>query len=85
MRPLPWVKSMVEDVLDAELPAERISETRWQHGDVYLHPEDGLVEIVGGSFWGNHGVSNFWYWRVLATDEVKHGYGFDARLPEKES
>lgn len=44
-------------------------------GKRYIHPEDGEIEIISGQWWGTHGLSNFWDWKVLATGEVKHGYG----------
>lgn len=65
-----WVKRIVEDTA----PPLRI-------GGRYLHPEDGAIEIVSGEYWGNHGLSNFWRWRVEATGEIHHGYG-DSRWPE---
>ena len=44
-------------------------------GGEYVHPDDGLIKITSGQYWGMHGLSNFWYWTVLATGEEKHGYG----------
>jgi hypothetical protein len=44
-------------------------------GKRYMHPEDGLIEITSGQWWGTHGLSNFWYWTVVETGEEKHGYG----------
>jgi hypothetical protein len=62
----PWVTALVEDVLGG--PPVQIGKT-------YRHPDDGLITITGGSYWGNHGLSNFWYWTVLETGETHHGYG----------
>lgn len=50
-------------------------------GDVVVHPDGYNVKIVGGQFWGEHGLSNFWYWkRVLAngvlSKRIAHGYGW---------
>lgn len=61
----PWVQNIIGDYW---APSLRVGET-------YVHPEDGVIKIVSGEFWGNHGVSNFWYWDVVATGERKHGYG----------
>jgi hypothetical protein len=44
-------------------------------GGRYRHPIDGEIEIISGQFWGTHGVSNFWHWRIIATGETHHGYG----------
>jgi hypothetical protein len=69
----PWVVRMVEEVMGGS-PLEI--------GRRYEHPQDGEIEITGGQYWGEHGISNFWYWRVLASGEIHHGYGGD--WPEKE-
>lgn len=63
-----WVKKITEDVMGGS-PLEK--------GKRYLHPEDGVIEVTGGSYWGNHGLSNFWYWRVEETGETHNGYGGD--------
>jgi hypothetical protein len=44
-------------------------------GKRYWHPEDGLIEITSGQYWGTHGLSNFWYWTVVETGETHCGYG----------
>lgn len=46
-------------------------------GNHYIHPEHGLIEILDGQFMGQHGVSNFWTWKVVATGEMREGYGGD--------
>lgn len=46
-----------------------------QVGGRYRHPEDGPIEITSGQYWGTYGLSNFWYWTVLATGKKKNGYG----------
>ena len=46
-------------------------------GGLYMHPHDGLIRIVGGSFWGTHGLSNFWDWAIVETGEKRCGYGGD--------
>lgn len=46
-------------------------------GDYHVHPEDGVVKIVGGTYrdatYGR--ISNWWTWEVVATGERKSGYG----------
>jgi hypothetical protein len=64
MEPMQWVKDIV-----GPSPLEK--------GKRYMHPEDGLIEVTGGSYWGNHGLSNFWYWRIIETGEIRSGYGDD--------
>ncbi len=44
-------------------------------GHFYQHDEQGLIKITGGGFWGEYGVSNFFYWEIVATGEQHHGYG----------
>lgn len=52
-----------------------------QIGDRVRYGKDGrIVQITAGRFWGEMGMSNFWYWReVLPNGElaknVEHGYG----------
>lgn len=63
-----WVRELTEDVIGGAPVAI---------GKRYMHPEDGEIEIVAGQYWGEHGLSNHWSWRVIATGEEKHGYGGD--------
>ena len=63
-----WVQRLTEDVLGGAPVAI---------GKRYTHPEHGVIEIVSGQYWGTHGLSNHWRWRVVETGEVKHGYGGD--------
>ena len=49
-------------------------------GKRYPDSEGRLVEIEDGRFWGEYGVSNFWYWRLVQQDGslseiLYHGYG----------
>jgi hypothetical protein len=60
-----WVKDLTEEVMGG--PPVEI-------GKRYMHPEDGLIEVTSGQYWGDYGLSNFWYWTVIATGETKHGY-----------
>lgn len=61
-----WAKALTEEVF-GPAPVEV--------GKRYEHPEDGVITITSGQYWGEHGISNFWYWTVEATGEKKHGYG----------
>lgn len=70
----PWVQRIVEQELGGP-PVEP--------GKVYQHPDDGKIEILAGQYWGKHGLSNHWSWKVLATGEIKSGYG--ERWPEADS
>lgn len=69
-----WVKDLTEGVLGGS-PVKI--------GKRYQHPEDGLIEITSGQYWGQHGLSNFWGWMVVETGEKRHGYGCD--WPEAEA
>lgn len=62
----PWVQKLTESVLGG--PPVEIGKRYW-------HPTDGLIEIVGGQYWGKRGLSNFWRWMVVKTGEIKSGYG----------
>ena len=64
----PWARQLTESVLGGS-PVEI--------GKRYRHPVDGLIEIVSGQYWGEHGLSNFWYWKVIETGETHNGYAGD--------
>ena len=56
-------------------------------GGWFLRPDGKtLVEITDGQFMGTHGLSNFWYWRVVKDGKmvgpVHHGYGWTPPDPE---
>lgn len=59
-----WVKDIVHDTMGG---------APFAVGDVVNHPEDGLVRIVGGQFWGTHGVSNFWTWIPVDAEGNEEG------------
>jgi hypothetical protein len=65
----PWIREIVEEVIGGA-PVEV--------GKRYNHPDEGIIEILSGQYWGTHGLSNFWSWRVIQTGEVKHGYATSA-------
>jgi hypothetical protein len=59
-------------------------------GDIVRHPDGRRVKITDGQYWGEYGLSNFWYWREVKKGgrlarKVEHGYGWDpkAKPPEK--
>lgn len=60
-----WARRLTEEVLGG---------TPVEIGKQYDHPTDGPIEIVSGQYWGEHGLSNHWTWKVLRTGETKHGY-----------
>jgi hypothetical protein len=48
--------------------------------ELYVIASGRRVVITNGQYWGEHGVSNFWYGRYLSPDgapmtEEWHGYG----------
>lgn len=69
-----WARELTEEVLGGP-PVRK--------GGRYLHPVDGAIEVIDGQYWGQHGVSNFWYWTVLSTGERNQGYA--DRWPEMPS
>jgi hypothetical protein len=66
-----WVKDIVEDVLGG---------APFKIGDAVRHPDGRRVKIIGGTYWGEFGLSNFWEWReVLPNNKfgpVESGYGW---------
>lgn len=69
-----WVKNMTEEVLGG---------APFKIGDTVKHPSGRTVRITGGSYWGTHGLSNFWNWReVLPGDTLgaeEGGYGWEVK------
>ena len=70
---------------DAQQFMDRVcGRSRWADmvpGTRLEHPDDGLVEITSGQYWGTHGLSNSWSWRKVMPDgtlhkEEKNGYGW---------
>lgn len=49
-------------------------------GGVATHPSGRKVYITGGRYMGDHGYSNFWFWKELKEDgtlgEQESGYGW---------
>lgn len=60
-----WVKDLTEEVLGG---------SPLQVGKRYQHPEHGIITITSGQYWGQNGLSNFWYW-TDESGEQHHGYG----------
>jgi hypothetical protein len=64
-----WVKELTESVMGG--PPFKV-------GDV-VKRDRRIVKIVGGQYWGEYGLSNFWYWREVLPDGLgpeEHGYGW---------
>lgn len=59
-------------------------------GDTVKHPDGRTVRIVAGQYWGEFGISNFWYWRevledgsISQKDECGYGWRLDGRSDQK--
>lgn len=68
----PWAKELTEEVMGG--PPFAV-------GDQVKHPDGRTVQITSGQYWGEHGLSNFWYWREVLPDgslspTEEHGYGW---------
>ncbi len=65
------VKSLVENVCGT---------SKLSVGKIVQHPDGRTVKITSGQFWGEYGVSNFWYWREVNPDgklgREESGYGW---------
>ena len=66
-----WVRELVESVCKTSLKV----------GATVKHPDGRTVRIIDGRFWGEHGVSNFWFWREVKPDgslsrKKECGYGW---------
>lgn len=81
---LPWVKEMCEDVFGREhLEIGKRYKIK-NHKDLQpyerQHQNGTVVEVTGGQFWGERGLSNFWYWREVGSDgklKKKQFHGYD--------
>jgi hypothetical protein len=66
-----WAKELTERCLGG--PPFKI-------GDRVKHPDGRTVIITAGQYWGEHGLSNFWYWREVLPDGKlgveENGYGW---------
>lgn len=67
----PWVKGLVE---------RYFGKCEMRVGKVMKHPDGRTVKIIDGRYWGEFGLSNFWYWREVKADgelgEKESGYGW---------
>lgn len=58
-----------------------VGSSPFQIGDVVMHPSGRKVQITGGSYWGDYGISNFWYWREVMNNgdlgRVPRGLGWE--------
>ena len=68
----PWVQDLVEEVS---------GKSKLAIGKTLMHPDGYKVKIISGQFWGEYGLSNFWYWRkVLKNNKLSKkvycGYGW---------
>jgi hypothetical protein len=64
-----WVRDLVAEVIP---PSILVVGRRFRH-------KGRVVEIVSGTYWGTHGISNHWHWRpVLADGSLgPEDYGYD--------
>lgn len=74
-----WAKELTESVIGG---------APFKIGDVVKHPDGRTVKITEGRYWGDHGLSNFWYWREVLkdgslSDKVEHGYGWSTQPEEQ--
>lgn len=70
----PWVVELVEDIFGG---------APFAIGDKVAHPDGRTVQIVGGRYWGERGISNHWTWREvlpggdLGATESGYGWGHE--------
>lgn len=67
-----WVKDMTEEVMGV---------APIKIGDRVKHPDGRTVEIVSGTHWGEHGLSNHWGWKETLSsgelaEKIEYGYGW---------
>ena len=69
------IEQWVKDLTEKHCP------NQMEVGKTLKHPDGRSVKIISGQFWGEHGLSNFWYWREVLPDgtlseTLEHGYGW---------
>ncbi len=67
-----WVKGITEEVC---------GKSKLTVGKKLKHPDGRTVKITSGQHWGEHGLSNFWYWREVLPNgtlskKEECGYGW---------
>lgn len=60
------------------------------HIGLVIKTDDGRkVKIVDGQYWGEYGLSNFWYWQEVLTKgnlgKKECGYGYINKLGQLEA
>lgn len=72
-----WAKDLVADV---------VGKAPFKIGDIVKHPSGRTVKIIEGQYWGERGLSNFWYWKEVHPNgilgPVEHGYGWCLEEPK---
>ncbi len=58
-----------------EIVEEAIGCAPYKIGDVVQHASGKTVKIVGGQYWGEFGLSNFWLWREVLPGNKLGRYG----------
>lgn len=70
-----WVRDLVAEVIP---PSILVVGRRFRH-------KGRVVEIIGGTYWADYGISNYWYWRAVQADgslgPVERGYDDGAFAP----
>ena len=67
-----WVRELTEEVGGS---------SPFKIGDRVKRPDGRTVQITGGQYWGEYGISNFWHWREVLPDGSlskieEYGYGW---------
>lgn len=88
-----WIKDLVEsqhpkeilvngkfyDVILSPAKGDIVIFKPFHYGEGYQIGEIYNVEIIEGRYWGDCGLSNFWYWYRLDENGLRlqkeHGYG----------
>lgn len=73
------MKAEIKDIIENTLMVNFDRILSPKVGDVvFQQTGDGKfakVKILGGQFYGSHGISNFWDYENVETGEIEHDYG----------
>ena len=77
----------VKEIIESEMKSDKGRIISPEKNQVCLYKTKDKqypVKVIKGQFYGEHGVSNFWYWINLNTNEEERGYGYFYEMGEAE-
>jgi len=76
------VKDMVREAGEEIFPLDHVYGEDIVIGEDYRLENGDRITIKSGQYWGEHGISNFWYWYNHDKQKEEKGYGGFYKLEE---